>query len=467
MAHAPTPHRRTGAGLVRASALAALTVAALGMGAAAAAAVPTGWSPSTTVSARGVVAVQPASAANARGDAVLAWRARTAAGEVAQVAVHRAGATAWAAPLTLGTPAASVQGVGVAITDGGRILVGWRARVAGASRAFAGTLRTAGTRRRVTPLGPALDASGPVAVAFGGGGLAAAAWIAPGPRSVNNPARRLGRAMVGTTDRAGARWLVRRLDPSVRPPEGAGASDGGPGLAPTPAGGVLAWWDEDDDIRDFVIHAAAISPAGVPGPDEDTGQFGRGPTRTQLAPGADGTAVGLWADNEDFDEGPLLGALSRAASGTWSPVVLPQTFVAGAPRLARRGDGLLGAWADSRGGVSAITGPGVTGPFGPVTELAGAARETRLAGVGLTAAGTGLVVWSSATAATGTGRTIRSVLHPSAASTFPAPLVDSLRVASLVGDPTLALGADGRGVVAFSRGPVAAAAVRASLISLP
>ena len=112
--------------------------------------------------------------------------------------------------------------------------------------------------------------------------------------------------MVGTTDRTGARWLVRRLDPSVRPSEGAGASDGGPGLAP----------------------------------------------------GANGTAVGLWADN-----------------------------------------------------------------------------------------------WS--------------VLHPSAASTFPAPLVDSLRVASLVGDPTVALGADGRGVVAFSRGPLARAAVRASLISLP
>ena len=335
------------------------------MGASTAAALPTGWSASTTVSARGVVAVQPASAANARGDAVLAWRARTAAGEVVQVAVHRAGATAWAAPLTLGAPG----GLGAGRRGGDH-------RRRPDPRGLA---RTRGRREPGVRGNPA-DRRDPPARDPPG----------PGPRCLRPRRGRLRRrrARRGRLDRTraavgqqprppagtghGGDHRPHRRAVAGAPPRSVRATAGGsrrqrrrpgPRRPPRPA----ASWPGGTRTTTSATSSSTPRPSRRPacsGPDEDTGQFGRGPTRTQLAPGADGTAVGLWADNEDFDEGPLVGALSRAASGTWSPVVLPQTFVAGAPRLARRGDGLLGAWADSRGGVSAITGPGVTGPFG-------------------------------------------------------------------------------------------------------
>ncbi len=84
----------------------------------------------------------------------------------------------------------------------------------------------------------------------------------------------------------------------------------------------------------------------------------------------------------------------------------------------------------------------------------------------MTSAKSLLAAWSARTTPAGQERTIWSVLRLAADAAFPAP-IDALLVPILVGDPTLALGVGGRGVVAYSQGPRASASVRASALSVP
>ena len=455
-----------------------LAGAALVASASTALAVPPGWEAPVRLSTSGVAAYQPWTAANASGDVAVAWRARRAGGEVVQLRIRRAGASLWGGPVTIGPPGTSVQGVRVAIDEGGRVLVGWRVRADGSvPQARAALISRSGARVRVFRLGPARDASGAVNVAIVSGDQAAVVWTAPGPRSVNNPARRLGRARISLLRGAAGFGPSRLLDRSTRPGEGFCADDQNPNVAPGLAGTLLAWWDCADDIRDYRIEFARVSGSGVLGPAEDTGTLSRGPTLATLVDSGAGATLGILREGNDVEGADQLRRITRSSAGVWTQSQIPvagvspddfnQPFIQGVPRLAREpGGAVLAAWPGASGEVSASVGPSGTDPLGAAVQIGAADRFTRLAGVGVTTSGSRLAAWSARTAPGNQARTIWSVLRLATDLAFPAP-VDSLRVPILVGEPNLALGLGGRGVIAFSRGPTATASVRASVLTLP
>lgn len=455
-----------------------LAGAALAASASTALALPPGWEAPVRLSAGGVAAYQPWTAANTAGDAVVAWRARRAGAEVVQVRRRKAGTASWGAPVTLGPPVTSVQGVRVAIDEGGRVLVGWRIRAGGSvPQARAALISRSGATVRVFRLGPARDASGAVNVAILGPDQAAVVWTASGPRSVNNPARRLGRARISLLRGAAGFGPSRLLDRSTRPGEGFCADDQNPNVAPGLAGTLLAWWDCADDIRDYRIEFARVSGSGVLGPAEDTGTLSRGPTLATLVDSGGGATLGILREGNDVESADQLRRITRTPAGAWSQSQIPvagvspddfnQPFITGVPRLAREAGGaVLAAWIGASGEVSASVGPSGADPLSPAVQIGAAARFTQLAGVGVTTSGSRLTAWSARTAPGGQARTIWSVLRLATDLAFPAP-VDSLRVPILVGEPSLALGPGGRGVIAFSQGPRASASVRASRLTLP
>ena len=171
--------------------------------------------------------------------------------------------------------------------------------------------------------------------------------------------------------------------------------------------------------------------------------------------------------------------VARLGAGAWKGGIVTQAGVtpddfdapiaASAPVLAREAGGTtLGAWVGDDDAVSVVTaaasGPS---PFGPAQAVGPTGFDLQLSGAGVTASKSMFVVWSARTTPpAGQQRTIWSVLRGAGDLAFPAP-VDSLRVPILVGVPTVALGADGRGVVAFSQGPEGTARVRAATITLP
>lgn len=456
-----------------------LSLALLAVATPAALALPAGWDAPVRLSAPSVAALQPVSAANASGDAVVAWRARKAGRETVQVAFHRAGTTAWSAPVTLGPAVTSVQGVRVAIGSGGRTVVGWRTRNGRTAVARAAVFTSPSSRPRAYLLGGAFDASGAVNVAVSGTGTAVVVWTAVGPKSVNNPDRRLGRAMIAAIRKNLTARSAVLLDPSRRPGEGFCADDSGPDVRTGLDGRLLAWWDCGDDIRDLTTQFRRIGADGVPGTRESTRDLSRGPTRAALADAGSGAVVGLFSENNDFDLGSQLRRLTRSAGGTWKDGVVPQAGVTpddfdapiagSAPALAREAGGTtLGAWVGGDDAVSVVTAAtGGTDPFTPAQALGPSGFDVQLAGVGVTTSRSMLVAWSERSVpVAGQQRTIWSVFRTAGDLAFPAA-VDSLRVPVLVGAPSLALGIDGRGVIAFSQGPKATASVRASTLTVP
>jgi hypothetical protein len=452
--------------------------AVLAASASTALALPAGWNAPERLSPTGVAAYEPWSAANASGDVVVAWRARSRGAEVVQVRRRKAGATRWGAPVTIGPPRASVQGVRVAIDDAGRVLVGWRTRAVGSpAEARAALISRSGKTVRVFRLGAARDASGAVNVAIVSGDQGAVVWTAPGPRSVNNPARRLGRARISLLRGAAGFGPSRLLDRSARPREGFCADDLNPAVAPGLAGTMLAWWDCAEDIRDYRIEFARISGSGVLGLAEDTGTLSRGPTVSTLVDSGSGATLGILRENNDVETGDQLRRITRSSPGVWTQSRIPVAgvspddfnlpFVLGVPRLAREpGGATLAAWLGATGEVWASAGPSGTEPLGAAVQIGAPNRFTTLAGVGVTTNRSLLTAWAARTAAGRQERTVWSVLRLAADVAFPAP-VDSLRVPILVGEPSLALGTGGRGVIAFSQGPKARASVRASTLALP
>jgi hypothetical protein len=445
-----------------------LTVAgalALGAGAPLASALPTGWSPGATLSGPGVVALEPAAAVNARGDAVVAWRALLPGGrERVQLAVHRAGSAGWERPLPIGGRARSIQGLRVALSAGGRILVGWRGRTASASTAWVTTLRTTAPTRRTTALGPSEPGSGPVSVALGAGGLAGAAYVTG--RATGAPrAPRAGRTRLALTSRRGITWLVHRLDPGER----AGHDGGGPTLVPAEGGGLLATWDAGGGGRLVAGRARAISPAGRLGRIEDAARSGRAASGARLATGAGGGAVAIWGDGRGGRTATGVGISTRAPNGAWTALAsLPDrsvTALAPPPAIAARGDEVLGTWSDPDGLVRALTGPTTQGPF-RFRVLQPFGLGTRIAGAGFGAGGDRIVAWTAAAAPSGPSRKLFVSVEPAAGTAFGAPTT-ALLIPDLVGDASLLTADRGTGILAYVAGPRARARVRANLIGLP
>lgn len=457
----------------------ALALAALAAGAPSALALPAGWDAPVPLSSTKVAALQPWSAADSSGDAVVAWRARRAGREVVQVAFHRAGTPAWTAPVTLGPSVTSVQGVRVAIADSGRTAVGWRTKNGRVVVARAAVFPAPGATPRRYLLGPASDASGPVNVAVAGTGVTAVVWTAVGPKSVNDPARRLGRARLVAIGKTLVARPAVLLDRNTRPGEGFCADDSRPDVRAGFDGRILAWWDCSDDIRDTTTQFQRLTAAGAPGVLEVTGDLSRGPTRAALADAGSGAVVGLFSEFNDFEAGSQLRRIARSAAGAWKDGIVTQAGVtpddfdapiAGSPPVLAREPGgtTLGAWVGGDDAVAVVTAAASgANPFAPAQAVGPAGFDVQLAGAGVTTSRSMFVVWSARTAPpAGQERTIWSVLRVAGDLAFPAP-VDSLRVPVLVGVPTVALGADGRGVLAFSQGPKATASVRASVLALP
>ncbi len=457
--------------------VALLAVITLAITASPALALPPGWEAPERLSAPARPAYQPWSAANAKGDLVVAWRSRVAGGERVELAVRPAGGSAWIRQRPLGPRVQSVQGLRVAIGSTGRVLVGWRTKQDRTVVARAAIIARSGASAKLFVLGPAKDAAGPVNVAISTPGIAAVVWTAPGPRSVNDPARRLGRARIAVARATGRFAAARLLDPSARPAEGLCASDSAPGVAPEVNGAAIAWWDCDEDIRDFSIRFARIGQGGTVGTVEDTATLSRGGTLATMVNAGGDRVLGVFAEGNDVDFGDQLRTVSRSASGSWTkaPIavagVVPDQFelpyVTAAPRLAREpGGATLAAWVGADGAVSASAGPDTTEPLAAAVQIGAPDRFTLLAGAGVTTGRSLLTAWSARTQAGSQERTIWSVLRLAADVAFPAP-VDSLRVPILVGEPTLALGLGGRGVIAYSQGPKASASVYATTLALP
>ncbi len=154
------------------------------------------------------------------------------------------------------------------------------------------------TPRRIG-LGPALRGSGAVEVALATTGRGAIVWTAPGPRSVNNPKRTLGRATIAIVGKNGSTGTPRLLDRSTRPHESFCANDGDPNVGAGLGGTLLAWWDCDDDIRDSRVQFARVGAAGELGPREVTDTLSRGPTNAALVDSGAGTVLGVIAENND------------------------------------------------------------------------------------------------------------------------------------------------------------------------
>jgi hypothetical protein len=477
-----------------------LGVAALtGLGAVAtdAVALPSGWEPPRTLSRPGVVALEPWTAANARGDLVVAWRARLPrGGEGVQVALRRAGATAWSPPLNLGPRAALTGGVRATLGPQGRALVAWYEGSGGAApvtRVQAALLPPGARRIAITTLGTARSRLprfvDPPAVALTGSGRAVVAWTAKGPASVNDRVTPLGRVVAAVSSPAGVFRAPRRLDDRPRPAsEGGCASDSGPGLATTRGGGVLAWWDCDDDIRDFEVSAALADRAGRFGKVERTGAIGRGSNGTALAPRAGGAVVGVWTEDDSSDLGRHLRSLVRSPGGRWrdghvpvAPAFIDDPLDEFSLPYARypaaiadaQGGGYVAAWVSPFNGgrsddrVWAASGPDGARLFAPSSPVGPPAPRAVLAGVGVTRAGTAVVAWAQRASAQRTGRALWAATRAASGSGAFGPAEEAELVGDLVGKPHLALGAAGGGAVAWSRGPRAAAAVRASALRLP
>ena len=459
----------------RASSL--LAVALLGAGAAPALALPEGWSAPATLSSTKVSGLQPWAAANARGDLAVAWRARTRAGEVVQIARRPAGASAFSAPITISLPTVSVQGVRVALSANGRILVGWRSKDSvKRSTVNAAFIPTSGTPIRITSYPGALDASGAVNVTFTPTGLAAVGWVAKGPRSLDRPPAFDGRAYVALALPGKRFGIARPLDPKRPRSSVRCANESGTDLAARNDGGVLAWWDCDDDIRDFETTAAQISKAGVIGKSESAGAVSRGPSWSAILPTLGGAAMGVQSVNNDDDQGPNVGTMTRSTAGKWTdgPVtiagVTPGPFdlpphILGRARIAGTAGTALSAWVGDDDQVTAMTGSTATTAWDPATVLPTTGDFPIVAGVGVTNARSLQLVFSTRPTV-GLSRTLWSSRRLATEPAFGAP-EDALHIPQLTGEPDFVLGRSGTGVVVYSEGPKGAARVLAAVVAVP
>jgi hypothetical protein len=470
----------------------ATALAALGAGAGTALALPSGWDPPERLSAPGVVARDPASGASGRGDLAVAWRARLPGGrQVVQVVLRRPLRTTWPAPFALGAAVARVERPRIAFAADGRLLVAWVDRSAsGVARLRAAIVASSGTRARLATLATVRRGrtqSDDLAVAWSGGRRPAVAWIAPGPPSVNDPARRLGRAVVVVGTRTGRFGAPRALDRRPRPPtEGECASDSGVRLVPTPSSALLASWDCDDDIRDFELSAAQSNASGAFGPVERTGAIGRAGTGAALAPAGGGAVIGLWAEDDSDDLGDHMRRVARSAAGRWTSGLLPVAsgfddpdshfalpYSRGEPAIVRSGGRLLGAWVSpftsglEQDVVWAVTGVPGTATFAPAAPVGpAAAGGATLGGVGQTATGTQVVVWAQSPGPGLVASLWTAVATPAAGGFTPAEQA-LVVTGGLLGRPAVALDPGGAGAVAWSRGPAGSAAVLASRLSIP
>ncbi len=452
-------------------------------------ALPAGWEAPVDLSEPGVVALAPSAASNARGDLAVGWIAVTPDGRRRiQAAVHPAGATEWSRPFGIGPVTDRADGVAVALDADGRLLVAWKTGARATPRrvvARAAIVSADARRRTVRVLGRS-DGRFPAfivapAVAFTGTGRAVVAWTAPAPFSSR-------RAFVSIAPRAGAFEPARRLDPAPRAGAEPGCVSGGVRLAVRPRGGVVAWWDCFDDTRDYELTVAFAGPSGRFGAPEGTGVVGRGSTGTALAPGVGKSVVGTWAENDDDEFGSHLRSLVRTGSARWDsedvrvvppagqsdstpfPYAQSPTLVAGAPAT-----GYVSAWiSPNEGGayrdrVWAASGPDGAAAFaiaGPIGPLAPEAASADLAGVGLTTARTAVVVWAQESALQAGARSIWTAARPGPAAAFGAAEEADL-VGEVIGAPAFSLGSGGAGAVAWSRGPLSDATVRASAIRVP
>ena len=454
-----------------------LAVAVLGLGAAPALALPEGWSAPASLSSARVSGLQPWAAANARGDLAVAWRARTRAGETVQVARRPAGASAFSAPITITLPTVSVQGVRVALSAQGRVLVGWRSKdSARRSTVNAAFISAAGTRIRTTSYPGAKDASGAVNVVFTPTGSAAVGWVA-NSRAIQNavPGVFDGRAMIALARPGRTFGAARRLDP--KPPKGGVfcANESGTDLAARAVGGVLAWWDCDEDVRDFQTTATEISPTGVIAKSRLAGAVSRGPSFSAIQPTPAGTAMGVQSVNNDDDAGPNVGTMRRSPAGKWTDGVVTiagvendpffPPHILGRPRVAAASGVALSAWEGDDGKVTAMTGSTATAAWDPATVLPTTGDDALVAGVGVTTAHSLQVVFTTRPAP-GLARTLWSARRLATEAAFAAP-EDALHISQLTGEPAFVLGRGGRGVVVYSEGPKTAARVRAVVVAVP
>ena len=449
-----------------------LATAVLGIGAAPALALPDGWSAPTALSSARVSGLQPWAAVNARGDLVVAWRARAGGRETVQVARRPAGATRFASPMTIGPRTGSAQGVRVAIGPTGRILVGWRTREGGRSTVHAAFISASGTTIRVASYRGALDASGPVNVAITPTGLAAVGWVARGPDSAGNNPFFGGRAQIAIA-RPGLPFGPPRPLNRRTPRTFACEAETGTDLAARSGGGMLAWWDCNDATRDFETTTAQISATGVIGRPQTAGGLSRGASSSALLPIGGVAAMGVQSVNNDDDAGPNVVAMARSAAGTWtrSPVTVVgaapdlSPHILGGAHVAGTAGAALSAWVGDDDAVVAMTGSTASRAWDPGVVLPTTGDQPHVAGVGMTTARSLQVVFSTRPAP-GPARTLWSSRRLAADAVF-GPPEDALHISRLTGQPAFVLGRGGRGVVVYSEGPTSAARVRAVVVQIP
>ncbi|MGD9694523.1 MAG: hypothetical protein AB7V42_02550 [Thermoleophilia bacterium] len=426
---------------MRATAVAAGLLAA---GAVPAAAAP-GWEAAKRISTAGTVSVEPAVAANARGDLAVAWRARLGRFEVVQVSLRAAGAARWTAPVTFGPIVARVSGVAVAVGPTGAASAAWYGSGGGGApgrQAYSARATPGGVVRvsQTAVLGPAAPGAAPPAVLAAGGPALVAFTGAD------------GRIALSAGGRAAAPLLARA-------PRGCARQDA-PGLAPVAGGGALAWLDCRGAGGRSELRVATGTRAGSFGAARGAGAASAGPTLATVAAGPGGTALVAWSRRDAA--GAQLGLAARGGA-RWTPLALPAAPGAApaAPALARAAaGGSLVAWAGPAG-VSVAAGPEGEAPLGAPALLAPPAPGTRLAGAGLADDGAAVVAWVEGAPARAV---LRAAARPAGQPAFGAPA--SVRALGRVTGPVrMAAGASGRGVVAWSRGGARDGVVQAAVWS--
>ena len=392
----------------------------------------------------------------------------------------------WSVPERVGG-AAHFPGLHLALGPEGRTGLAWLAgaRVVVATRSGAG----AAFREPAPASAPRVGSRPRPRVAIGAGGRMAILWIRVSDRLEGA----VGSAATGRLERA------RTVAPLIGSGHDVAVGSGGTAIAVWPAGGALfssshpagaSGWQAPVGVApggdrprvavDALGHATVVFTRTV-------GDFRRTVAASSLSPGAtawdapvdlapppvagstigpgapeldvssDGPAAAVWTDVAAQREPQVVRAATRAGPGVpWLPAatISPQDRNAFAPTVgADAAGGAVAAW------TQAVSGGPRTAPFSaalragvwrPATALVATTPRASGVRVATTAAGGAVAAW---TQPRGGRRVVVAAVRPTASGAWRGPWVLSRPGdGPLAVEPQVAIGDDGRGLVAWSQG---------------